>query len=244
MVKQTVITGFCLLLLGACGPTTPQPGDNAATEVATATDSTPEPTQTPNINYDDLAQKIIYGQAKLHDVYQALTDRDTGRLTNVMHGLYSMHWHRGVYKLLFELWESKKQLHPEFAWDLIEKAPVRIALASTLTRIQVADNKEYLDYIRDHMYDEHEFHQAQVVVALGMNGDPEDVPYIKSLADGNRHYVIQSAITSLGLMNNPQASNALVELYKKHKNDPRGQLILEVLERAYHLAPQSVSSNQ
>ena len=188
-------------------------------------------------NYDALRRKIASGMATLAECRKALTETDVGGLTNTVHALYSMGWHRGVYHVLHDMWNKDRAKYPEFAWDLIVKAPVRIALASTINRLELSGSNVYLDYIRAHKYDKHEFHRAQVVVALGLNGNPEDIKYIKSMADGDDHYVVQSAITALALMNSKKASDALIELWKKYRDTPRGNLIEEVLQRAYNLVP-------
>lgn len=188
-------------------------------------------------NYRLLQRKIIYGQATLAEVRRALTDRDIGEITNTLHALYSMRWHRGVIHLLYDMWDKKKKMYPELSWDIIDKAPARIALASTINRIQITGTGEYLDYIRSHEHDKREFKRAQVVIALGFNGDPKDVAYIKSMAAGDDTYVAQSAITALALMGHKPASDALIDLWFKYRNTPRGKLIQEVLRQAYHLTP-------
>ena len=181
--------------------------------------------------------KIASGQASLSEVRQALTDRDAGRLTNTMHALYSLRWHRGVNHLLLDMWELNQDKYPELSWDLIRDPPVRIALASTISRIKNNDIGEYLDYMRGHQYHEHEFIRAQVVIGLGLNGYKEDVAYLKSMADGDNHYVAQSAITGLALMHSNPARDALEELWFKHRGTPRQQLIGEVLRQAYNRVP-------
>lgn len=180
-----------------------------------------------------LRRKIMYGQATLAEVRKALTDPDIGALTNTVHGLYSMRGHRGVYKLVYELWALDKSNYPELQWRQFAKPPVRLALASTLIRIQPYDNGEYVDYLRAHRRDEHEFHRAQVVIGLAFKAAPEDVPYIYEMAAGDNAFVAQSAITALGVMNIPPAKDALIRLLQERGNDPRVQITKEVLRRAY-----------
>jgi hypothetical protein len=187
--------------------------------------------------FDNLHGKIATGTASFKEIRQALTDRNVAALTNTVHALYSMRIHRPVHKLLYDMWNMEKNKHPDLSWDLITKAPTRIALASTINRIQISDTHEYKDYIRSHKYDEHEFHRAQVVVALGLNGDPVDVPYLKEMASSNNNYVVQSAITGLAFMNNLQGRDALVNIWKDFQEDPRADLILEVLAKAYDWVP-------
>ena len=57
------------------------------------------------------------------------------------------------------------------------------------------------------------------------------------MAEGDDVYVAQSAITGLALMANNQARDVLIELGKKYARDARGQLIREVLKKAYHWPP-------
>ena len=187
--------------------------------------------------YQELRQKITYGSATIPEVLKALTEQDAGALANTMHALYSMRWNRNIYKLLIDLWQLKKEKYPGLAWNLFAEPPVRIALASTINRIKIFDTEEYKTYIRAHENDEHEFHRAQVVIALGLNGDPVDIPYIKGMAEGNNIYVTQSAITALALMDAPQARDTLIELWENHKGSPLGHLIMEVLGKAYKWYP-------
>jgi len=201
---------------------------------AVAGETAPPATPPTQAEYADLRHKITYGDATLADVRRALTERDPAALTNTVHALYSMRWHRGVITLIHALWGLNKDLYPEISWDLIEKPPVRIALASTLNRIEAPNTTEFKAYIRAHENDEHEFHRAQVVVALGLGGDPADVPYVEKMAAGDNAYVTQSAITGLGLMTNPQARDALIRLQEKFRTDPREPLIAEILQKAYH----------
>lgn len=196
----------------------------------------------PKPNYNKLRSLITYGKATIIDVREALTETDVVGLSNTMHALYSMRWHRGVYHLYYDLWHLKKDKHPDFAWESLEKIPTRIALASTINRAQVYDTEEFKDYIHAHKNDEHEFHRAQVVVALGLNGDPNDVEYIKSMADSDNRYVTQSAISSLAMVAHVKAQDAMVELYEKHKGTQRGKLLLSLLKKAYKWEP-AVSSN-
>jgi hypothetical protein len=226
-MRSGVLLIVCLVLAGETVIGAEAPGPQAVT-----------------YNYDILRTRIASGQASLAEVRNALTDQDAGGLTNTMHALYSMRWHRGVNHLLEDMWQLNTAKYPEISWDIIREPPVRIALASTISRIQVADIGKYLDYIRSFRDHEHEFIRAQVVIALGLNGYKEDVPYIKSMADGDNHYVAQSAITALALMNSNPAKDALIDLWFKHKDTPRQQLIQEVLDRAYGLVPKERPKGQ
>ncbi len=196
----------------------------------------------PLIDYNLLRHKITYSQASLAEVNTALTARDKQSLTNIVHALYSMRWLRGVQYVLDDVWTLKKEKHPEFSWDLLQAAPARLALASTLNRIHIKDTEEYLEYIRAYKFDDDEFNRAQVVVALGFNGDPTDIDHLTAMADGNNHYVVQSAVTGLALMGGNQARDAMIDLWRKHHENPRGELILDLLGKTYNWRPETQNS--
>lgn len=236
---------FSFLLLTAC---TKEQNDIEATHSSVETLQDNISNKQPNndegktetadvINYKLLQQKIMSGTALLFDVKQALTEKDVGSLTNTVHALYIMRWHRGVYNLLDDMWALKKEEHPGLAWDLLEKPPVRLALASTINRVKIIRTDEQLEYIRAHKDDEHEFHRAQVVVALGMNGEPDDIEYIKSMAMADNHYVAQSALSGLALMGGEKAKYAMAEVWKEFQGTKRGDLAKELIQKVYKVTP-------
>lgn len=194
-------------------------------------------TTTPNIYQEQLLKKIAYGKATLAEVRQALTNNNASMLTNTMHALYSMRQHRGVRNLILGLWELDKEKYPELSWEQISTPPAKIALASTINRMLIVGTDEYKDYIRSFKDDEHEFHRAQVVVSLGFNGSPDDIEYIKSMANAENHYVAQSAITALAIMGGNQARDALLELHDSHEGTPRGGLVETLLIQTYDWEP-------
>ncbi len=237
-----------LLLLYGCSDESPADQQQAApTTTAEIKPEIKNETANGQTEYEQqtLLQKIAFGQASFFEIRKSLSQTDIAALSNTIHALYAMRWNRQVQHLLRHLWNMNTEIYPELAWDEISKPPVRIALASTIFRIQSLDTlahydlQQYKSYIRAHKYDEHEFHRAQVAVALGLAGDPVDVPYLIEMASSDNHYVIQSAITALGLMNDKQASDGLIALYKQFRQDDsnRADLILDVLKKGYDLHP-------
>lgn len=210
------------------------------TEKNTTADRTPS---IPVAEYTVIQKKITQGTANVEEVRRALTERkDVAALTNTIHALYAMRWHRAVVKLLDDLWTLNNSRYPELSWELFAKAPARIALASTINRIKIFNTQEQKQYIRAHKDDKHEFHRAQVAISLGLNGDPVDVPVLKKMAEENNVYVSQSAITSLAIMNANQARNAMIELWQDDKESDRGELLLQLLYKAYQWTPLSAQA--
>ena len=191
----------------------------------------------PAADYPLLQHKIRQGSASLAEVRLALGDTDVGSLTNAAHALYAMRGHAWARRLADDLWALRKDAHPGLAWELLAKAPVRIALASTLNRIKGFAAAEQRAYIRAHKFDVHEFHRAQVMFALGVNSDPADIDYLKSMAGGENDYVAQSAISGLALMGGEAARDALAEIWRDARGTPRGDLAKEMIQRVYNVTP-------
>ncbi len=191
----------------------------------------------PQYDYARLRQKITYGRATLADARRSLTDPDPVSLANTLHALYTMRQHRGVIHLLDGMWAVDEGKFPELAWEHIARPPARIALASTLNRIRIVRTETYINYVRAHKDDEHEFNRAQVAVALGFNGHLDDLPYLEAMSDGDNHYVAQSAITGLSLFGGKRARNILIKLADKYRGTSRGDLMTEMLRHAYRWPP-------
>ena len=247
MITRTLILPPAFLLFLFALPIYASSGAENKPEQDTKTgDARTQKSRQPSIpreEYALLQQKITYGKANMEEVYRALSERkDIAALTNTMHALYSMRSHRPVYRLLNDLWELNKEKHPNLPFELFAKPPVRIALASTINRIKIFNAQEYKKYIRSHKDDEHEFHRAQVAIALGLNGDPVDVPYLKAAANEKNIYVSQTAITALSLMNANQARNAMIELWENDKESDRAELLLQLLYKAYKWTPLSAAA--
>lgn len=231
-------------------PLAPAPaGEAAAPGTTGAEDGSPAP-HAPHDNDRApdphlLLDRIRRGEASFNEIRQALSNPDIGAVTNVFHAMYSMRWQRLSMRLMLAVWrqdDTLRERYPELAWDALSSVPVRLALASTLLRIQSpsypeAHTEPYLKYLLEHRYDKHEFHRAQVVVALGLNGNPDDIDYLLEMAAGDNPYVVQSAVTSLGLMRSPRAMRGLGSLWKQHRGTPRGELIEQVLRRVYRVTP-------
>ncbi|MFP6782635.1 MAG: HEAT repeat domain-containing protein [Gammaproteobacteria bacterium] len=196
--------------------------------------STPE---MPLYDYKQLRHGVMTGRASLADARRLMTDPDPASLSNSIHSFYTMRRHRGVIHLLDGMWNKREEKYPELNWEAVAKPPARIALASTINRISVVGTDMQKTYIRAHKSHPHEFVRAQVVVALGFNGEVIDLPYLREMCDGDNHYVAQSAITGLSLFGGEKAKNILIEMGEKHVGTPRGNLIYEMLQRGYHWSP-------
>ena len=188
-------------------------------------------------NYNKLREKITLGKATFVEVREALTEPNVVNLTNTLHALYSMRWHRAVLHLYQNIWDRKRARYPELAWELLEKIPPRIALASTINRVRIFNTEEYKAFIRSHRYADHEFIRAQVVVSLGLNGDPDDIEYLVKMVHSTNHYVVQTAMTSLALLGHVRAKEAMIILEKTYRDESRGELLRELLKQAYRWEP-------
>ncbi len=58
------------------------------------------------------------------------------------------------------------------------------------------------------------------------------------MSDADNHYVAQSAITGLSVFGGNKARDLLIELAEKHRGTARGDLMTEMLRKAYRWPPQ------
>jgi len=186
---------------------------------------------------DALRQKIAARQASMADIKQALSTGGPGDIANAMHALYAMRASSMARSLMFDIWRNLQQEHPDLHWETLQLPVIRVALASTMNRIAAGTIPEFLDYIRSQSDSEESLVRAQVAMALGLNGDVQDIDLLVGGAAGDDHYVAQSAITGLAFMYIPQARDRLIELSGKYDNTPRGRLINEMLQSAYGWTP-------
>ncbi len=216
-------------------PAAPREGLRSATVDVVAKAS--KPAAEVRYDYNQLQKKIASGRATLADARRAMTEQDPVSLSNSIHAFYPMRRHRGVVNLLDGMWELDREKYPELAWSLIAKPPVRIALANIINRIRIVRTEPYVAYIRAHKNAEHEFIRAQVAIALGFNGEFDDLPYLEAMGDGDNPYVAQSAITALTLFGGNRARDVLITLADKHHGTPRGGLIADLLSKVYGWSP-------
>lgn len=193
------------------------------------------------LNYDisktrflELRQKTISGKANLAEIKEALRYPQKEELTNLIHSLYALRSYRPIYNLLIDLWNKNKSIDNTLAWNLISEAPVRIAIANNINRIKGnLAGKEFREYIRRFKYDEDVFIRSQSIIALGLNQNPQDIPYLVEMASSDNHYLIQVGISALSFMSHNKARDALKKLAKQYYGKPRGDLIIDVLDKAY-----------
>lgn len=241
---------YLLSVLCACSEQSPVAGQSPAEIKQVAEQTVQKPVPLPpaddvvkdDYDYDKLRQRIYVGKATTVEIRQALSEEDPYALTNTVHGLFAMRWHRAVHHLLRAMWIDNRDMAPQLAWQQISTAPVRLALASTINRTEITGTDEQLAYLRSYQDDLHEFNRAQVVIALGFNGDPADLSYVKSMADGGNHYVAQTAITALALMGGNRARDAMIDLWQQHQDSERGDLLLELLQKSYRWRPEKTES--
>ncbi len=229
----------CLLLSGCLKKQDPNTTDQTnKTQHVIVADGRAIKYPLPRREYRLLFRKMLAGAATLAETRTALTDPNLRALTNTVNALYAMAWHRGVLYLMRDIWQLNKEKYPELNWALLERPPVRLALANVINRLQTDDqNPQFLDYIRRFQQDANDFNRAQAIIALGYHGDVADIDYIRSHVDNKNPYLTQTAVTALALMQNEQARQVLLALEKEYTGQPLGTLIHDMLEEAYGQPP-------
>ena len=189
------------------------------------------------IPFKNLYNRIYTSKASLEHVKQALRSDNPTNLVNVMHALYAMRLDSSVYNLMYDMWELNDIESINVNWKKISEPPVRIALASTINRIDGIKSRALREYIRSFKKANDEKIRGQVLVALGLNGDPIDIPYIEKMANSDNRYLTQIGISSLAFMGTGAAKRVLIKLANQYHDTPRGKLIIDVLKNAYNVVP-------
>lgn len=178
-------------------------------------------------------ERIVARSATPAEVKRAVSIGPLGDRANILHALYSMRQSAWVRSLLFDLWRDQRKQHPAIDWQSMQSPVLRVALAATMNRIAAGTIPEFLDYLRAQANHELPLVRAQALMALGMNGDAQDIDSLVDGANGADHYVAQSAITGLAFMYSQPAHKALAQLAIKHKDSERGVFIKRILKGAY-----------
>jgi len=186
---------------------------------------------------DIILAKIVSGRASLSDIKSGLSVGKPGDTANLLHALHTMRDSLIVTKLLHAIWYQRHDLHPDIPWERLELPLVRVALASTLNRTFGSNTAEFLDYIREQRDNEIFLVRSQVAVALGMNGDPQDIDTLAGYVSDKSDHVAKSAITGLAFMYNAKAREELIHLLElQSDNDKRARLIRKALLHTYSWA--------
>jgi HEAT repeat protein len=221
-----------LALLGcepeAPGPTVPQPD---LTPPSAPEAPAPPATLGP---YERTREAIRASTATLDAILEALTEEDVEGLANTLHALYLMGERPWVLQLLRALWNEDLDAYPELDWGRLSAPAARVALASTLARLEPARRESYLGYLRRALAEPDPFVRAQAAVGLGFAGEPADVPALAELALGGAAYDGEAAVKALGIHGSESARLALLALRDAPRLDRRRRAVVrQVLLEAY-----------
>lgn len=197
----------------------------------------------PTAQADIILAKIVSGRASLDDIKSGLRTGKSGDIANMLHALYVMRDSLIIRKLLHSMWYERRDLHPDIAWHRLQSPVVRVALASTLNRILRGNTREFLDYIRGQKDHEIFLVRSQVAVALGINGELQDIDILSAYVLDESDHVAKSAVTGLAFMYRPQARDELVRLLELQPDDSkRARLIRQALLHAYDRVHEQVEN--
>ena len=178
--------------------------------------------------------KVIAKKATIQEIQRSLSLNKPGDVANIMHALYSMRHSPIVRNLLRDLWYENQQAREQIPWQRLRSPVIRVALASTIHRIFPGVSDEFVSYIRAQGQHQSFLVRAQVAIALGLSGEPQDVALLASYLDGESDYVADSAVVGLAYMYNQEAKQSLIQAIKRVKDKKRLDLIREALLRTYN----------
>lgn len=223
------LLGVSLWLAGCGQQDLTDPGPRAVSPVpATAVAAAP-----PRSPRDLTRERIRLQEATREEVLDALEEDEVRGLANTVHVLYFMAGAGWVRDLLQALWEQDLRAYPTLHWGRLSAPAVRVALASTLARLDPPGREVFLAYLRQALSDPESFVRAQAAVGLGLSGTDEDAPRIEALARGGGPYDAEAAVKALAILGTEAGRAALLRLRADPAIDPRRravarQVLLEV----------------
>ncbi|MCC7412514.1 MAG: hypothetical protein IT495_12915 [Gammaproteobacteria bacterium] len=179
--------------------------------------------------YEALRASIRAGAATGAEVREALTERDALGLSNTVLQLYYLREDAGVRALLEALWSGQRDQARAAAWDTLATAPVRVALAHTLARIDPGRRPQLLAFIRASLASRDEFAQAQAALALAFVGDHEDLPALEALARSGGDYAAEAALKALAIRGGDTAHQAMLRLQRHYRADAQRSAVIRQL---------------
>ncbi len=188
-------------------------------------------------HYDGLRQSIMQSTASLAAIVEALEQPYTLGVANTLYALHKMHFVRPVHHLLDALWQNNQSRYPNLNWEAINSNTGRIALATTLMRIKVKNTEAYIEHIRTHQDSEDPQVLSQVGMALGFNGEMNDLPYLERLAESETPKIAEGAITGLSTFQGNKAKRVMIGLAKKYEGTARGNYLKQMLRDFYGWPP-------
>jgi hypothetical protein len=124
------------------------------------------------------------------------------------------------------VWGGDKARYPDLAWQTIETPTVRVALAQTLAQVY-PKNQSYKAYILKALDDSDHFVRSRAALALGVLGDPADIPKLETMARTADSRGSDMAIAALASMRRSDATAALDRLKKDFAADPAKVQVIE-----------------
>lgn len=161
-------------------------------------------------SYDALQNRIIRGQAKFEEILYALTDDQPSRLSNVFHSLSLYRDDNRIFVLLTDIWKDNRTDHPELSWAAMSDPHARVALATTLARIDKDNYSGYYSYVMLNVQNDDSEVRANSAIGLGFIGGDQDIGTLREMIISDPITgVAANAATALILIGTKAAEDAL-----------------------------------
>jgi|CXWL01.1.fsa_nt_gi hypothetical protein len=146
-----------------------------------------------------------------------IKSRDIDRIDKSLNEVKRMSYQGQVLPLMLDLWEVKKENHPDLPWDIITSEIVRVEVANVLIQASIngkidLDRKALHQYVSGLVANRDIAVAARAIGTLAVTDDPRDVPKILAIAKSMRQGIFHTAVITLTNMCNEDAAKAVEDL--------------------------------
>jgi len=178
----------------------------------------PQPPKTSAISERALSSSHPDPNITVEEVKKRLREPREDYLYNTISWLIIRRDDPQIMELLKTVWARDKSGYPDLAWSELGSPVVRVALAQTLAQVY-PKNQSYKAYILKALDDRDPFVQSRAALALGVLGDPTDIPKLETMVRAADKHASEMAIVALASMRRSDANAALERLKKEFAAD-------------------------
>jgi len=149
-----------------------------------------------------------------------LKTKKTDRIINAMNTIKQTPPNRQTLIFLHDLWDEKRQKHPDLPWELIKTNAIKLEIADILlqadaNKVIKINKEEFHRFVLALIDTEDEGIARNAIMTLSIIDDGKDVDKILIIAKRQHPDTFRASVLSLTKMCNPEAEKALDKLEKQ-----------------------------
>ncbi|MDH3973936.1 MAG: hypothetical protein OEV42_06615 [Deltaproteobacteria bacterium] len=166
------------------------------------------------------------------ELISVINTKNVDSVIEALNKVNKMRYQGEILPLIKDLWGGNKDKYPELSWETINKNIVKVKIAGVLLQAKRnkkidVDTEEIRKYVTEYIVSDDVHLSINAMLALSIIDDERDVENIFSVAKQQKKVTFRTSISTLSLMCNKAASDALDELEKIVKSNELKLIIIE-----------------